>query len=76
MSTNVENRLADPAFFIPDPWTQTEPDNFSSRLLSSALRKLINTNTDKRFSLGANGITRWSFGDIGSGGAKVLFWRT
>ena len=24
---NVKNKLKNPAFFIPDPWTNTKPDN-------------------------------------------------
>lgn len=43
---NADNRLTAPAFFIPDPWTNTAPDkSFISRALSQALSQTVNDNT-------------------------------
>jgi hypothetical protein len=42
---NVENRLKNPAYFIPDPWTKTPTDNsWWSRQLGSAVAQAVNDN--------------------------------
>jgi len=42
---NAANRLKNPAYFIPDPWTKTNPDNSSwSRIISKALSQSVNDN--------------------------------
>jgi hypothetical protein len=49
---NAANRLKSPAYFIPDPWTSTEPDLSSlSRLLTGAIRQVVNDNSQNRVSL-------------------------
>jgi len=43
---NAANRMANPAFFIPDPWTDTPADNsFVSRALAQAVSQTVNDNT-------------------------------
>ena len=44
---NAENRLKNPSYFIPDPWTNTYPDpsNFSKRL-TQMLRQTVNDNSN------------------------------
>ena len=43
---NAANRLEKPAFFIPDPWTNTPSDNsFISRALAQAVSQTVNDNT-------------------------------
>lgn len=43
---NAKNNLKRPAFFIPDPWTATKPDNsLISRSLHQALRQAVNDNS-------------------------------
>ena len=43
---NAANRLKKPAFFIPDPWTDTPSDNsFVSRALAQAVSQTVNDNT-------------------------------
>lgn len=48
---NARNRLKNPAYFIPDPWTDTPPDasGFSSRI-SAMLRQTVNENASGRIS--------------------------
>ncbi len=42
---NADNRLQNPAFFIPDPWTLTKPDNsFSSKAIARAISQAVNDN--------------------------------
>lgn len=46
---NAVNALQSPAFFIPDPWTDTPPDKtFSSRILSSSIATLVNANANRK----------------------------
>lgn len=48
---NTENRLARPAYFIPDPWTRTPSDSsFWSRKLTSALAQAVNDNASARLT--------------------------
>ena len=43
---NASNKLKNPAFFIPDPWTKTPSDgSFISRRLTSALSQSVNDNS-------------------------------
>lgn len=43
---NAANRLRDPAYFIPDPWTRTPPDrSWWSTVLTSAVSQAVNDNS-------------------------------
>jgi hypothetical protein len=43
---NAANRMEKPAFFIPDPWTDTPADrSFLSRALAQAVSQTVNDNT-------------------------------
>lgn len=49
---NAENRLKKPAYFIPDPWTNTKSDgSWWSRSLSQAISQSVNDNTQAKISL-------------------------
>jgi hypothetical protein len=49
---NAENRLKNPAYFIPDPWTQTPPDStWSSRSLGQAVSQAVNDNAQASITL-------------------------
>lgn len=49
---NAKNMLADPAFFIPDPWTMTDPDgSWQSRFLHQALVQAVNDNSSQKITL-------------------------
>jgi hypothetical protein len=49
---NAENRLKNPAYFIPDPWTQTPADSsWWSRSLGQAVSQAVNDNTQSRITL-------------------------
>ena len=46
---NVDNRLKIPAFFIPDPWTNTSSDGSRlSRWIHEALRQAVNDNAQEK----------------------------
>jgi hypothetical protein len=46
---NAENRLKNPAYFIPDPWTQTPADSsWWSRSLGQAVSQAVNDNAQAR----------------------------
>jgi hypothetical protein len=49
---NASNVLIHPAYFVPDPWTQTKHDGtgFSSRL-TNMLRQTVNDNAQQRISM-------------------------
>lgn len=48
---NAENRLANPAYFLPDPWTLTPSDgSFWSRLLSKAISQAVNDNSESHIT--------------------------
>jgi hypothetical protein len=48
---NAENRLRDPAYFIPDPWTQTPADpSWWSRSLTQAVSQAVNDNAQARLT--------------------------
>jgi hypothetical protein len=49
---NVENRLLNPSFFVPDPWTQTKASgSYLLRKLSFALSNLVNSNASGKFKV-------------------------
>ena len=46
---NAENRLSQPAYFIPDPWTKTHSDRtWWSRVLTQAIAQVVNDNARSR----------------------------
>jgi hypothetical protein len=48
---NAENRLNEPAYFIPDPWTKTPSDaSWWSRSLTSAVSQAVNDNAQSHIS--------------------------
>ncbi len=48
---NAENNMNSPAYFIPDPWTKTSPDDsFWSSLLASLLSQTVNDNAQSKIS--------------------------
>jgi hypothetical protein len=48
---NAENRLKNPAYFIPDPWTQTPTDSsWWSRSLGQAISQTVNDNAQARIT--------------------------
>lgn len=48
---NAENRLMHPAYFIPDPWTQTPADSsWWSQSLGQAVSQAVNDNAQSRIS--------------------------
>tara|TARA_Y100001970_G_C14240127_1_gene864389 strand:- start:745 stop:2040 length:1296 start_codon:yes stop_codon:yes gene_type:complete len=49
---NVENRMKDPIYFIPDPWTNTSSDNsFWSKNITKTLVQVVNDNSKGKASL-------------------------
>ena len=49
---NTENRLNEPAYFIPDPWTNTHSDNSSfSKRISLMLKQTVNDNASGGITL-------------------------
>jgi hypothetical protein len=49
---NAENRLKNPAYFIPDPWTKTQADkSFWSRILSQAISQAVNDNAQSKITI-------------------------
>jgi hypothetical protein len=69
---NAENRLKKPAFFVPDPWTKTNPSgNWIVKALYQAVHQSVNDNAKSKmnfksiFSLGLGlllyvPLSRWS----------------
>jgi len=48
---NAENRLKQPAYFIPDPWTQTPADeSWWSKTLGQAVSQAVNDNAQARIT--------------------------
>ena len=48
---NAENRLKNPSYFVPDPWTDTHSDNSSySKRLSMMLKQTVNDNASGSLS--------------------------
>lgn len=49
---NAENRLLDPAFFVPDPWTDTPSDSkFFSSKITLAIKQAVNDNSSEKISI-------------------------
>ena len=49
---NASNKLLHPAYFIPDPWTQTACDaSFFSRTITDAIVQAINDNSQSKLTL-------------------------
>lgn len=49
---NAVNRLQNASYFIPDPWTATNPDpSYWSRLLSSSINQAVNDNAQSKITL-------------------------
>ncbi len=48
---NADNRLKNPSYFIPDPWTNTNSDNSSfSKKLTLMLKQTVNDNSSGKLS--------------------------
>jgi len=48
---NAENRLTSPAYFVPDPWTQTSSDgSWWSRALTEAVSQAVNDNAQAKIT--------------------------
>ena len=48
---NASNKLKHPAYFIPDPWTQTPCDNsFFSRSITDAIVQAVNDNSQSKLT--------------------------
>lgn len=66
---NARNRLKQPAYFIPDPWTETPSDGSGfSRRLTAMLRQTVNDNASSR-------ITVKSLATIAEAALRTLHWR-
>lgn len=51
---NAENRLKNPAYFLPDPWTNTKPDSsFWSRAITDAVTQAVNDNASSKLTFGS-----------------------
>ena len=49
---NADNNLKNPAYFIPDPWTNTQSDNSKiSTALHQALKQAVNDNSEGKVEL-------------------------
>jgi hypothetical protein len=49
---NAENRLKNPSYFIPDPWTQTPSDSsWWSQVLGQAVSQAVNDNAQARITM-------------------------
>ena len=49
---NALNALASPAYFVPDPWTDTPSDgSILSRMLTTAIRQTVNDNSEGKITV-------------------------
>ncbi len=49
---NAANKLKNPAYFIPDPWTQTPCDNsFFSKSITDAIVQAVNDNSQAKLTI-------------------------
>ena len=49
---NATNRLKNPAYFIPDPWTKTLPDDsFLSKVITNIIVQAVNDNSKSKLSI-------------------------
>ena len=57
---NTKNNLKNPAYFVPDPWTETHADNsLLSRNLHQALRQAVNDNSEGKVKVTTYLILAW-----------------
>ena len=48
---NASNKLNNPAYFIPDPWTKTPSDNsFFSKIITDAIVQAVNDNSQSKLT--------------------------
>lgn len=48
---NASNKLENPAYFIPDPWTQTRSDDsYFSRIITNAIVQAVNDNSQSKLT--------------------------
>ena len=46
---NASNKLKKPAYFIPDPWTNTASDSsFTSKVIHLAIKQAVNDNSEEK----------------------------
>ena len=49
---NAVNRLKNPSYFIPDPWTQTKADeSFLSRIIAESIAQSVNDNSQSKLTV-------------------------
>lgn len=49
---NATNRLKNPSYFIPDPWTKTKADkSFLSRIISESIAQSVNDNSQSKLTI-------------------------
>lgn len=49
---NSSNKLSNPTYFVPDPWTQTKSDNsFFSKAITAAIIQAVNDNSQSKLTL-------------------------
>lgn len=47
---NTSNKLKNPSYFIPDPWTDTKSDDsYFSKIITSVLKDTVNNNSSGKF---------------------------
>ena len=70
---NVANRMQEPAFFIPDPWTDTSADSsFVSRALAQAISQTVNDNASGKVT--AQSAINLAFASIALIPPRRYFW--
>ena len=51
---NMKNNFKNPLYFIPDPWTKTNPDkNFWTNLVSKTISKIVIKNSENKLCMTA-----------------------
>ena len=49
---NATNKLNNPSYFIPDPWTQTKSDkSFMSKIISKSISQSVNDNAQSKLTI-------------------------
>ena len=49
---NASNKLINPAYFIPDPWTKTPcDDSFFSKSITDAIVQAVNDNSQSKLNI-------------------------
>ena len=57
---NTDNRLSKPAYFIPDPWTNTKPDNSTlSKVIHKTIKQAVNDNSEGKIKLATYAALIW-----------------